>query len=618
MKKFNKKFLSVINRVHNFFMDLTIVNKFFICFTIIVAMPIIFGGLYIFKSINNYMFSEFVSNNIVATEKMKNFIDGRISTCRRVAYSIVSIYEINSYVNGGLYSLEELQSLKNLTGALYVTNLVGNKIRNIRVLVNNEDSIEIPPMIMYSRRLKNPKIIKNLRNNINGEYWLFNNEEKTELNGLGISGTIVYYYIKKGFDRRHDMIVEISMDMKEFLPYVDFNGTDSKYLVTKDYIVAIDAQSKQKYGFENIEKLRDLALNNFKQSKKDTQIIDFSDDRMLSIKKNISFENGSYLLTFMDTKNVAGKINSMKFFVTMIITFSLLIFALVVRKLVQIILKRMGSVVIAMRRVEKGDMFFNLDVKGNDEIGVLARGFNNMTSKLIEYINLVVKKETETRDAEIQALLSQIDAHFFYNAVDSIRCMAEVQQKYEIADALILLAQHFRYNLDWSKKIITLKEELDHVCKYIGIMNIRYENTINLRIKCSDEISCKRIIKMLIQPLVENSVVHGLAPRYGKGNIFIGVESFENNMKIIVVDNGVGISNEKLTLLKIRGYENKLNDDGIEKHPHIAIKNILQRLDLHYGEKYQFDISSREGHYTLVSIIIPNNGGKAYENTINS
>ena len=259
-------------------------------------------------------------------------------------------------------------------------------------------------------------------------------------------------------------------------------------------------------------------------------------------------------------------------------------------------------------KVSVGNFLPDHSIEWNNELGDIGRGINAMACDIEKLMEKRILDEQEKKDLEYQVLQSQINPHFLYNTLNSIKWMAAIQGADGIADMTTSLSRLLRSISKGTKLQIPVSEELSLVQDYFNIQKYRYGGTITMEIHCEDEalLSCT-IIKFTLQPIVENAIFHGIEPK-GSGNIIITVhDSPENSedMEIMVYDNGVGISPEKIeTLLES-------NEEATpEFFKEIGVSNVHKRLRYEYGQKYGIHIESLEGCYTSMHIVIPKRGGK--------
>lgn len=213
------------------------------------------------------------------------------------------------------------------------------------------------------------------------------------------------------------------------------------------------------------------------------------------------------------------------------------------------------------------------------------------------------------QQAKFSELQSQINPHFLYNTLESIRGQALGDDNIKVAEMTEALAKYFRYSIDNESDIVELKQEIENIRNYIRIQQYRFEDRFEFKVHIDEqdqEMSCK-MPKMSLQPIVENSVYHGLESRISGGLISLRIEKSDKNIRIFVQDNGQGIPYEKLKFLQKRLEETDglLKQSELEDHMGIALLNVNHRIKLTFGKEYGLFISSTENLGTEVMLVIP-------------
>jgi len=260
--------------------------------------------------------------------------------------------------------------------------------------------------------------------------------------------------------------------------------------------------------------------------------------------------------------------------------------------------KRIAVLSSAMENVRKGNMETKITLPGNDELSNLADDFNAMVVDIKELMNQSYEHQKEKRQRELQVLQSQINPHFLYNTLDTLQWKALEYGAHEMADLIMSLSSFFRISLSKGREFITLEKELEHVKSYLSIQQHRYRDILNYEISCDKGLYKLCLPKILIQPLVENAIYHGIKPSLKRGNISINIFEEHDNLNIVVEDDGVGIPEEKLTNIR----------DNLHRHltsSNYGLYNVSQRIYLHYGDKYGLNIESRESAGTKITVSLP-------------
>lgn len=252
-----------------------------------------------------------------------------------------------------------------------------------------------------------------------------------------------------------------------------------------------------------------------------------------------------------------------------------------------------------MARVTIENMNEQVNITTDDEIGHLAGNFNSMLERIENLKEQVVEEQEDKRRYELQALQVQINPHFLYNTLDSIIWMAETQDS-NIVAMTEALAKLFRISLNKGNEEILLKKEIEHVKNYLIIQSMRYADKFTFEICVEPEVEKCRIIKLILQPIVENCIYHGIKKKRGSGHIRIRAFREECNLIIKVEDDGCGISQEMCR--KMLSYEvepENISGSGI------GVKNVNERIQLRFGKEYGLSYQSEEGKGTTVTYLLP-------------
>jgi len=245
----------------------------------------------------------------------------------------------------------------------------------------------------------------------------------------------------------------------------------------------------------------------------------------------------------------------------------------------------------AMTNIDEGLNKVSMEKFTSIEIADLARHYNEMIDKILNLMDQIKDKEQYLRNYEINALQSQINPHFLYNTLDTIVWMAEFGDSERVIAVTKALANFFRISLSNGNKMITIEEELKHVEEYLFIQKHRYEDQLSYDIQFDVDILKVEVPKIILQPIVENAIYHGIREKEGLGFVAIKIHQYEGNIQLIVEDNGVGYDE------KTESKKTKLGGVGLE--------NVNQRIKLSYGETYGLTIKSMVGQGTTVIITIP-------------
>ncbi|MFC3747301.1 sensor histidine kinase [Paenibacillus sp. GCM10012306] len=287
----------------------------------------------------------------------------------------------------------------------------------------------------------------------------------------------------------------------------------------------------------------------------------------------------------------------------------LLLMLLLVSHTTRRIFRRLDRVLVSMRKVRQGQLDAKINTglgenEPGDEIDEVAVSYNSMLDEIKHLMTQVVDKQLIAKNAQLHSLHSQINSHFLYNALESIRMLAEVQRQPAIADALVSLGSQLRYSMQWRSDTVALSEELANIHSYVRFINFMEGGSIVLTADLPQEVLRYTIPKMCMQPIVENAVHHA-APSGGSVNIQITVSVENDSFQLIKIrDDGAGVDPKMLSSLQavLRGDS---DTPIVTSKNGLGLENVHKRIQLHYGKGCGLWIDSVQGVYTCVTIRLP-------------
>ena len=253
----------------------------------------------------------------------------------------------------------------------------------------------------------------------------------------------------------------------------------------------------------------------------------------------------------------------------------------------------------SMKRVQKGDFSAaEIEVYSDNEIGSLTRSFNVMTHKIQDLMAQNIQEQEQKRKIELKALQSQINPHFLYNTLDSIIWMAEGKKNEEVVLMTASLARLLRQSISIENELVTIGQEIEYVRSYLTIQKMRYKDKLEFEINVDPRITHAQIIRLVLQPIVENAIYHGLKYKESKG--MLKVHGYELGERIIIdiTDDGVGMDEETLKHIYDKHKVN-YHSNGV------GVYNVQQRLVLYYGKEYGIIYHSEKGKGTTATVVIP-------------
>lgn len=286
----------------------------------------------------------------------------------------------------------------------------------------------------------------------------------------------------------------------------------------------------------------------------------------------------------------------LKFLLTLILCVTIIMLC------VRNIYKKQGApiqeMVTCMNDAGSGNLKSRTSYKNDDEIGFLCTEFNKMMERLDELVNLNMNMDIQLKKAQLRAYESQINPHFLYNTLDLIRMISVNGESDKLETVIVSISSLLRYNLSTETEV-RIEQEIKAIEDYFKILNIRYGDKFDYDIEVDTEVMNCRILKFLIQPLIENSVKHGIEKSDRQGYIELSCKRIGDEIAIVVRDNGAGMSEEKLQEVIESIRNDNLGDE------HIGIRNIYKRMMLFYQNRGTIDFYSKENEVTQVLLKVP-------------
>lgn len=256
-----------------------------------------------------------------------------------------------------------------------------------------------------------------------------------------------------------------------------------------------------------------------------------------------------------------------------------------------------------IKKLEKGEFDQEIRVEGQKEVVILAKAFNVMSKQINVLMKRIIAEQNEKQNTQFIALQNQVNPHFLYNTLDAIVWLSENNKNRDVERAIIALSKFFRMSITSDSNLVKLKDELEHISSYLLIQQIRYQNSFVFEFEIEPSILECYVLKLSLQPLVENAIIHGIRPNEEFTKILIRGYEKDDHVYLEVLNEGYGISQDKIKEL----YQ---IIKGEQKSKSIGLKNTYQRLKLYYGEQAELYFKSDSDEHTTVTIKIPKKGGK--------
>lgn len=358
-------------------------------------------------------------------------------------------------------------------------------------------------------------------------------------------------------------------------------------------------------NIDTLEKRVDDIIENVRIGGRYDENIEELDNNIYILTELIQDDIQYYI--YYQTRSMEAVNNGLKLQITrFIIVCSILIAGLVllaaflIRLITSHILRPVRQLYSATQKIAEGDFDVQADVNSRDEIAVLARGFNDMAGNMQNLIEKIKEDEGKMRRADLRILQEQINPHFLYNTLDTIVWLIEGKKADQAVNMVVALSELFRMSLSKGKEFITLREEERHIRSYLEIQEVRYRDILEYDIQFDQVLYEYRILKLTLQPLVENALYHGIKYKRAKGYIHINGEKKGDVIYLTVRDNGVGMDPEEL-----EGLREEISRPCQDTEKGFGLANVNERIRMYFGKEYGMQISSEKGKGTTVEIRIP-------------
>lgn len=582
LRKWRKFQDSILNRGMQFMMSVT--------FTAVAIVGMVFIGFFLVQSYGKAT-EEIVLDN---SQQLLNQVEINLTTYLRNMMRISDAMYYNVIKNMDLNESDMSQEL-NLLYEVNKDNLVslacftekGELIgaAPVGTVKSNVDVTEQSWFTSARDKMENLHFsqlhVQNIFENSNNRYyWVVSLSRGVELSNNGkVSGGI--FLVDMDFSGIQQLFTKVN---SQEMGYV--------YLINSDGEIIY--HPRQNLIFSNM-----IQENNQAAGQYDDGVYreTFNGEERIVVAKTVGY-TGWKIISVTPKKNFYQNYNRTRVMAVMIIILAILVLIFVnqfVAVRVSLPLKRLEDSLQGIGVENESDIY----IGGPPEIQHLGETIRSMVVQLRKLTDDIVREQQEKQKSELDALQSQINPHFLYNALDSIMWMVETEQYEDAISMVQALGRLFRISLSKGKNIITIGEELQHAKSYLAIQKYRYKNKFTSYFDVEEGIEKYKTIKLIIQPLVENAIYYGMEYMDGEGEIHIHAHTEGEDLFIDVEDNGPGMTEEQVSHLLTDDTRRRSRGSGI------GIRNVHQRIQLYFGVEYGLEVSSEPDEGTRVRIHLP-------------
>lgn len=570
----------------------TIFTQLVIFTATVSIVPIVFVSLLLFQRISSMVTDELVNSHyqLVAqyTSNLENKFYQYRDSLEQISNNTIILNtllnktdEVNPYIKGNNVSIEVNKSLnqdsREFRNCMIYSDIEANKIYGSRVTMMEGASREI----WYLNKKA-----------LDETYFIYSAlDGKSTI--LSLIQNIVYIDVSN-YTNRYVGFIKLDIYMQRlFAPTLNYSDQTYSYDV-----IVLDKDDKIVYSSNYI--YNDILMQKTYDQLQKNRINYFMDTMVCTDYED---NYGLKLIFLFNNSQLSNKKAEMEkaVFPVFIIVLAVIVFTAFI--FTRGFSKRVEKLINKIKAAETGDLTITEEIDGNDEIAVLDKQFNQMLQKLDTLIKKNYIQQLEKKESEFRNLQLQINPHFLYNTLETISSIAAVNQVFLICDLCEKLGENFRYSLGKNYgEFVTVMQELQHTQNYVYIQKTRFGNKFEVFYNVDKEVENKLILRFILQPIVENAIVHGLSNITGKGTLEIAINKVEDKLVIKIEDDGVGMSFDKVD--EINQYINDTNVSE-QKRQSIGIRNVNQRIKLACGNEYGITIISTPNRGSCFTISLP-------------
>ncbi|HBE76705.1 MAG TPA: hypothetical protein DDW65_02825 [Firmicutes bacterium] len=582
-------------------------NKLLFSYIVLISIPITISSIYFFNKVitsvsRNSM--EIVGQRLSQEE---SGLQNQLNQLEQAARFFDTNPIFNKYFDNNYYNdIERIVITNN-----YIIPLISwqasmnNNINSIRFLTD-DDNIPEGEFIEWNNRHPADLWFDPMRRAVenNGLFWEnIHQPRKYHYQKPGTLPQVYSMFTKlQGFSSQTPTFLEIEIN-----PDYLFNTINLQPIGRTGYIVVTDRQKSIISGPESKRSgnvLKTAKLLARIRLNEHTERVTVNHITYVAAVKKIN-KLDTYLIGIVPLNEILEPLVRTRNIFIGIISAGLILLSVLAYLIAGFLLRRVKRILEAVRKIQQGDFLIRLPAAGGDEIDELADDINLMADKINELFNQVYKAEIAQKEAIINALQMQINPHFIFNTLETLKMMAEIRDEEELSEGLTALGNLIRYNTSIGSKFVTICREIENVRDYLKIQNLLLNNRLQVDFQIDETLYEWSMPNLVIQPLVENCIIHGYKDREDRITILIAIAERHNDIVIHIRDYGKGIPADRLKQIR-----EVLNENIAEQIPGtnqkgIGLANVNKRLKLYFGMDYGLVIANGPDCGTKVSVRIP-------------
>lgn len=593
----------IIRNIYQYYINLKLRQKLLHSYAILIVIPLFIYSFITYSSFANILQSKALFSADKSYSQTYSFITDKLNRVVKTMDVVVQNETINQIANVNTADTDIFQQMSDMNQMSdFLLNLedktVVNKLRlyvkDGLIYANRSDNTKSP--LFNLKDIQNTKWYQKLEQN--GSRILWCPPAYFTGDGQGVDNTISAVSFLRSSNDFSEIIGLLRVDIaRSELEEIIFKANTTKKSITYiqnsegTLVLSSDNKSTGSFNIENSLVLQTTAASEWTTTKVGNENVFFH-------SKQIG-RTDWYMVTVIPYKEIFSESNKLRAEALLQVLIIATIAYIIAFLLSISITSRISHLINKMKNIQNGSLSPIIQSSDKDEIGELIENYNFMTSRIKLLLEKQYKMGLEVKNSELKVLQAQINPHFLYNTLDMVVCLSQENKYNEIESLVKSLAKFYKLSLSKGKELVTIQDELFHVSFFIDIQNIRFNNKINFIIDLDEYIQDFGILKITLQPIVENAILHGILGKESKEGTIVISGDLENDEIILCVnDDGIGIPIDRLEMICTGSLSSNTGSS-------YGIKNINDRLKLFYGEKYGLSYKSEYGKGTTVEIRIP-------------
>ncbi|MBD3920264.1 sensor histidine kinase [Paenibacillus sp. PR3] len=587
--------------ISNRFNNMKIRSKLFLSLVLVVIVPLLIVGLILTSQFREKVLDDAVAQSLNNVERIKQRMSQLLAGPIDVASSLMYDKKLYNIANTSFSSSADVFLAYNEYPIFQRIKEIHKEIRSIRLYVDNPTMLNNWEYMKADTATQSAYWYKEAQDSQMAMWYYFDEETNPGTKYLNLVRRIDFL----GY--RTSGILVISLHRSELTNILMNEPFDTMIIDANNRIVASTRTSDEGLALSDVnvgmslDGLKDGTLNTLVDGKRSKVVVE-------SITPTAS-RNGLRIVSVIGIEGIVKDANRIGMLGLTIMLFSLIVAIILISFVSKLLANRMLRLSREMNKVASGNLNVTLQIDGNDEVGQLARQFNGMMHSIRDLMEEVRESNEQQnllkikqKEIKLRMMASQINPHFLFNALESIRMKAHMNKQTEIAQTVKLLGTLMRKNLEIGGSSIKLDDEIEIVRCYLEIQRFRFGDRLGFELDIDPRSLQVRVPPLIIQPLVENSVVHGLESKEEGGSVVIRTTMSDDFKKLVIEisDNGQGMREERLEELM-----QSLDDMEDREGYRIGMRNVHQRLKLTYGDEYALTLESTPDEGTFIRMTLP-------------